>query len=157
MTKNSVGFVISGDVVTMVHIEIPDNLDEPLEIVADDTWRLQKGDRAEAYCVMHKRCEDFLSGNKIDSVIIQASALTMGGTKLSHLTSAELRGVMMSAAASVSSIKTVSKAHISRTYGDRKVDEYLKDDDFWSEQVTGGALRKGSREAAMLLVAARNN
>ncbi len=48
-----------------------------------------------------------------------------------------------------------TKAHISKTFGDRKVDEYLKDDDFWSKQISSGQLRIGSREAAMVLLAAR--
>jgi len=56
----------------------------------------------------------------------------------------------------VCEVKILSKAVISRTYGERKVDEYLKDDAFWNEQIEGGPLRKTSREAAMLVVAARN-
>jgi hypothetical protein len=72
------------------------------------------------------------------------------------LISAEVRGVIIAAAASVCEVKVVSKAVISRTYGERKVDEYLDDDAFWNEHTQGGKLRKMSREAAMLVVAARN-
>lgn len=63
---------------------------------------------------------------------------------------------MIAAAASQCPVKALSKAVISRTYGDRKVDEYVADDAFWADKTTGGALRKLSREAAMLLIAARN-
>jgi hypothetical protein len=45
---------------------------------------------------------------------------------------------------------------ISRTYGERKVDEYIRDAAFWNEHTAGGKLRKTSREAAMLVIAARN-
>jgi hypothetical protein len=70
--------------------------------------------------------------------------------------SAEVRGVIIAAAASVCEVKVASKAVTSRTYGERKVDEYLVDDAFWHEQTQGGRLRKTSREAAMLVIAARN-
>ena len=72
------------------------------------------------------------------------------------MTSAEVRGVIIAAAASVCEVKVLSKSLISRTYGERKVDEYLEDDAFWREQTQGGTLRKMSREAAMLVIAARN-
>lgn len=157
MAERCVGFVIVGEVVTIVDAEIPDDADDPLTIVADDTWRLQKGERAPAYAVLHQRCADYLRENGIGSVVVKASALPNGATRLGLLTSAEVRGVIIAAAASVSEVKVVSKAVISRTYGERKVDEYLQDDDFWDEQTEGGKLRKTSREAAMLVIAARNH
>jgi hypothetical protein len=61
----------------------------------------------------------------------------------------------MSAAASVASVVALAKARISRTFGSRKVDDYLKDETFWTDGVAGAALRTGSREAAMLLLASR--
>ena len=71
------------------------------------------------------------------------------------LKSAELRGVVISAAASVCEVKQLAKGVVSKTYGDRKVDEYLADDAFWNAQTTGGNLRRMSREAAMYVIAAR--
>lgn len=156
MTERWVGFVVVGDSVTIVDCEIPDDGDAPLAIVADDTWKVQKGDRAEAYDVMYRRCANYLKENGIAEVVVKASALTMGSTKLGHMTSAELRGVIIAASASAASVRTIAKALISRTYGDRKMDEYLQDDDFWAEKTTGGSLRKNSREAAMIVIAARN-
>jgi hypothetical protein len=157
MAERCAGFVIVGEVVTVVVAEIPDDSDEPLTIVADDTWKLQSGERARAYAVVHQRCADYLRENGVGSVVVKASALpTLGAPKLGLLTSAEVRGVIIAAAASVSEVKVVSKAMISRTYGERKVDEYLHDDEFWDEQTQGGRLRKTSREAAMLVIAARD-
>jgi hypothetical protein len=63
----------------------------------------------------------------------------------------------MAASASVASVRAIPKGLISRTYGDRKVDEYLEDDAFWAKMTTGGSLRKNSREAAMVVIAARNS
>jgi hypothetical protein len=148
--------MVVGEVVTVVDTEIPDGADAALSILADDTWRLQNGERAPAYAVLHQRCVDYLRENGIGSVVVKASALPTGPARLGLLTSAEVRGVILAAAASVCDVKAISKAVISRTYGERKVDEYVQDDDFWGKQTQGGKLRKTSREAAMLAIAARN-
>ncbi|MCY1551239.1 hypothetical protein D9M68_875560 [compost metagenome] len=117
---------------------------------------MQKGDRAPALSVLHQRCADYFRENEVDLVIVKASALPTGSVKLAVLGSAEVRGVVIAAAASSTEVAILSKALISRTYGERKVDEYLKDDSFWAEHTEGGKLRKTSREAAMLVIAARN-
>jgi hypothetical protein len=65
--------------------------------------------------------------------------------------------VVIAAAASASSVSQLKKGVVSRSYGERKVDEYVADDSFWDEHTTGGKLRKGSREVTMLLIAARND
>ncbi|WP_245942095.1 hypothetical protein [Sphingomonas gilva] len=140
----------------MVDATIPDD-DGPILINADDTWRVQKGDRPAAYNVLHQQCADYVRENGIDSVVVKASAVAgKGSATLGFLLSAEVRGVVLAAAASQCPVKALSKAVISKTYGDRKVDEYVADDAFWAAQTTGGNLRKLSREAAMLLIAARN-
>jgi hypothetical protein len=64
--------------------------------------------------------------------------------------------VIIAAAASVCQVHVVAKATVSRTYGERKVDDYTRDDAFWAGQTTGGILRKGSREAAMFVIAERH-
>lgn len=61
----------------------------------------------------------------------------------------------MCAAASACETRVMDKAWITKTYK-RKVDEILKDDPFWEQQLDGAKLRKGSREAAMLVVAHRS-
>lgn len=156
MSERWVGFVIVGEAVTVVDAAIPEDEDDPITVLADDTWRLQKGERAPAYAVLHQQCADYLRENGIGKAVVKASALPTGAARLGLLTSAEVRGVIVAAAASVCEVHVISKALISRTYGERKVDEYLQDDDFWEEHTDGGKLRKTSREAAMLLVATRN-
>lgn len=157
MVKRCVGFVITSEIVTVVDAEMPDDPEAPLTIVADATWKLQEGDRAPAYAVIHQRCANYLRENGVGSVVVKASALPTGGApKLGLLKSAEVRGVVIAAAASVCEVRVVSQAVISRTYGERKVDEYLQDDGFWEGQTQGGLLRKTSRAAAMLLVAGRD-
>lgn len=156
MGLRCVGFVVAGEDVIVVDTDIPDDTDEPITIVMDMTWNLAKGDRGAAYATMFQRCCDYVRENKIDKAVIKASALPQSAAKLGLLTSAELRGVIIAACASVCEIKVLKKAQISRTFGDRKVDEYLKDDGFWDANVEGGKLRKGSREATMQIIAARS-
>ena len=157
MAGRCVGIVVVGEVVTVVDAEDPDDVDAPITILADDTWKLAKGERAPPYAALYQRCADYIRENKIGSAVIKASALPTGAARLGLLTSAEVRGVIIAAAASVCEVRVISKALISRTYGERKVDEYLQDSAFWDEHTDGGSLRKTSREAAMLVIAARNN
>jgi hypothetical protein len=98
-----------------------------------------------------------LKEHDVKHVVIKASELARPA-KLAHFESAELRGVIIAAAAASGvPVTLIKKSVISRTYGHRKVDEYLQDDEFWNEQTTGGPIRKASREAAMVLIASRND
>lgn len=155
MTARRVGIVVVGETVTLVDAQVPGDAAKPILIEADHSWKLQQDDQPAAYAIIHQRCADYLTEHKVDGVVIKASALPTGACKLGHLRSAETRGVIIAAAASVCAVRVIQKAVISRTYGERKVDEYLNDDAFWAEKTTGGKLRKSSREAAMLLVATR--
>jgi hypothetical protein len=156
MAVRWLGLTASKDFVVAVDAEIPSD-DGPIIIKSDDTWKVQTGDRAAAYNILHQQCADYIKENGIISVVVKASAVAgKGSATLGSLLSAEVRGVVIAAAASQCRVKALSKAVISRTYGDRKVDEYIGDDAFWADQTTGGLLRKLSREATMLLIAARN-
>jgi hypothetical protein len=119
--------------------------------------KLQKGDKANAYALMHQRLENYVREKKITRAVIKASAVSQAGKpKLAHFESAELRGVAISALCEGGAkVEVTAKATISRTFGERKADEYVSDDTFWDEQVTGENLRGGSREAALLLLASR--
>lgn len=156
MTKRWLGIVVAGEVVTAVDAEVPSDADDPITVLSDTTWKLQAGERGLALSVLHQRCAGYVREHKIDLVLVKASAVPLKGpARLALLESAEVRGVVMAAAASITTVKILAKSVVSRTYGDRKVDEYLSDDDFWDSRTSGAKLRKTSREAAMLVLAAR--
>jgi len=156
MNQKWLGLSASKEGVTYVDVEVPDG-DGPVIVVTDDTWKIQKGDRAIAYDVLYNQCADYIRENEIKAVYVKGSAVTgKGAARLGMLESAEVRGVIIAAAASICLVSQLKKSVISRNYGDRKVDEYVADDAFWDEHTTGGKLRKGSREVTMLLIAARN-
>jgi hypothetical protein len=157
MPKRWLGLSASKDSVTVVDAEIPDDDGDPVVIVMDDNWKVQTGSRAAAYSVLHQQCADYVRENQVEAVFVKASAVMgRGSAKLGLLTGAEVRGVVMAAAGGLCPTAELSKAVISKTYGDRKVDEYCADDEFWRGKTIGGNLRKLSRETAMLLIAARN-
>jgi hypothetical protein len=152
MPERWVGIVVLGDTLTVVDAEVPKI--GPLNLRSDQSWCLQDGDRASAYDVMYRRVHDYIKEHGIARTVVKASALSQGSTRMGHLTSAELRGVVMCAAA-VSTVQCLAKNFISRRFGNRRVDEYVRDPNFWVENIIGD-LRTGSREAAMMLLAARN-
>lgn len=156
MSKRWLGLSASREGVIYVDVEVPDD-DGPIVVLADATWKIQKGDRTAAYNVLYQRCADYVREQRIDSVVVKASAVMgKGAANLGMLLGAEVRGVVIAAAASSCSVKLASKGVVSRTYGERNVDEYVGDDSFWEEHTTGGKLRKMSREVAMLLIAVMN-
>ncbi len=69
------------------------------------------------------------------------------------LRGAELRGVVVAAAASTTAKVIVSsKADASKNSSRGKVDKYVKDKSYWAEKTTG-KLRAGSKVAAYLVLA----
>jgi hypothetical protein len=153
MTDRWLGVVVSGDRLTFVDAEVAG--DDPLILQSDQTLTLQSGNRAEAYSIMAQQIADYARENNIKRVVVKESAVSGGGATKALLESAELRGVVLGALGGVAPTQVIAKAAISKTFGSRDVKGYVADDDFWQNEVTGVNLRNGSREAALLLLAAR--
>lgn len=146
------GIVAASDKIILVDAVVPP--EGPITVQMDHTWRLQEGDRPAAYAVIQQQLTDYIKEQGIEQVVVKESTVSLGGTKKSHLQAAELRGVVLAAASTVPVIQ-LAKGRISKNFGERKADEYLRDDAFWEENAGGGRLRTGSREAAILLLMAR--
>ena len=155
MADRWLGVVVSGDKVTFVDAEVDG--DKPLVLQSDQTLTLQSGNRAEAYSTISKQIANYVQENSIKRIVVKESAVSRNAATKALLHSAELRGVVMSAVGAIVPTEVKSKASISRTFGERNVDEYVADNEFWIKEVTGVNLRAGSREAAMVLLAARKD
>jgi len=114
------------------------------------TLKLQAGARPDAYNTLHGQFADYVKQHQVQCVCFKGSAVSMGGTKLAHLKAAELRGVLQAAAAGAAEVRTMTKAAASRNFGTHKVDEYLKDDTFWTGSLA--TVQKGMREAAFAAI-----
>lgn len=155
MSENWVGISVASDQIIFVNLGFSSA--DAIYVNEDTTWKLQQGERPKAYAVMYERICNYLSENEVNHVVIKASALSRGGTRMSHLQSAELRGVVTAAVARTNiPVQVVSKAFVSRNFGERKTDEYVHDEVFWGQQL-GDELRKGSREIALLVLSAKNH
>jgi hypothetical protein len=156
MPERWLGLEVGADEIKLIDAEIPDDATAPIVIQSDQTLPIQHGNRPKAYEVMHRQLVNYARENGIKRAVVKASAAGGGvSMRLPHLHAAEVRGVAICALASVTEVKTIAKSHVSRNFGERKADEYLRDDEFWTEKVTGAALRRGSRPAALVILAAR--
>jgi hypothetical protein len=143
------GIVVSSSEADVVVLSVED---ENLSFLGKSVFKVQTGGRAEAYRVLQEYLTDYLQDQKVAGVYVQASAVNRKGTTLGHLHSAELRGVCYAAAASAcATVTPVNKGVVSRKFGERKVDEYVADSDFWKEHGLE-AVPKGMRPAAFLVV-----
>jgi hypothetical protein len=153
MAEQWLGIVASGSLLNGVHLEIDDN---SAVLKSQFTWNLLSGDQALAYAAMYERVKGYVENNTVQNVVIKASAVGKNKVTLAHLKSAELRGVIcVGAVAGGAATTLIQKGTISRNFGDRKVDEYVKDDTFWDKEVVGD-LTKGRREAALLVLSQRS-
>jgi hypothetical protein len=153
MPEEWLGIVAEREKVTWVRARIPDRGDDPIEILGDETLSLQRGSREQAYPVIHATLSGLADG--IDLVVIKASEGGQHSATQGRLEGAELRGVAIGAFAGKTVTTCIKKASISKTFGNRKTDEYIEDDEFWKESITGKSMRKGSRLAAMIIIAER--
>lgn len=153
MAEQWIGIVVSGSQLNAVHLYIDSNS----AILSNQfTWKLQSGDKVLAYAAMYDRVKGYVENNVVHNVVVKASAVGQNKPTLAHLKSAELRGVICVASVGGGASTTlVQKGTVSQTFGDRKVDEYVKDDSFWDNQVVGN-LTKGKREAALLVLSQRS-
>jgi hypothetical protein len=147
------GITVDSKCVTFV---IGDVHNDKVTIQADDTHHLHKGNRPAAYRLMRERLTQLFAASKIRKIVIKGSAIGHRSATKALLEAAELRGVCMSAVPDGIEIDVVDKGHVSRNYGSRKFDDYTSDDEYWNENFLGKTVRKGSRDAAFLLLVTRS-
>jgi hypothetical protein len=151
MPNKIIGVVVHSDYVDLVLLQ--QNAADSFSLDDETALSLQTGERPAAYHILHGQFLDYVQQHQATCVCIKQSALSTGATKMVHLMAAELRGVVQAAAAASGvGVRLFNKSSVSRTFGDRKVDEYLKDHDYW-DGIGLNSLKKGMREAAFAAVA----
>jgi hypothetical protein len=154
MEQNWFGIDVRGEEVTLLGLRLAET-GEITEVLIEDTWNLQTGDRGAAYAVMFDRLINCLAEQPVDYIAVKASEAN-SFLRLPHLQSAELRGAVITAAAkSGGRLFLVPTGIISRMYGGRNNEQYIQDDEFWERKLTEHSIRKKSRQAAMLIFMAR--
>lgn len=148
-----VGVVVGSE--KIIFVEGEPTKDGTIELIKDETFDLEDGKRHQAYSVMHRRIADRLSTD-VAKVILKASSAGKFTGSQASLHAAELRGVFLSAIPSKVEVLQLHTKNISRDFGSRKLEGYTKDDDWWDEHFKGKC-RRGSREAAFLIIAAQEN
>lgn len=152
MSKDVVGIVVSGKEVQCTHLARDG---DEAELVNQFTWSLQTGEIAAAYAHMAELIRDYVRDHEIEHAVIKASAVGQARPTLNHLKSAELRGVVVAAAKEGGAdTQLIAKGTLSRVAGDRNVDEYIEDDEFWNHHVIP-VPTKGRREAAFMALMAK--
>jgi hypothetical protein len=153
MPNNLIGVVVHSDYVDVVLLQQVGPKSFALQ--DETTLKLQTGDRPPAYHILHSQFQDYVKQHRAKYVCVKQSALSRGAMKMVHLKAAELRGIIQcGAAAAGAEVCLFNKASVSRTSGaagGRKVDEYLKDNSYWSS-IGLSSLPKGMREAAFVVV-----
>lgn len=151
MAERWCGFVATKDEVNYCDIETDGP--EVSQLVAHNKFAVQTGPRPAAYAALYERIRRYVQEHGVSRVVVQASATTGRSARMSHLQAAEVRGVATAAAvAGGAEVDHRASAVISRTFGTRKVDEYVADDGFWAEQFPDGGPTKGRRKAALLVL-----
>ena len=143
----SVGVVVQSTKLILVEGKVEP--DGTITLIKDETMNLETGDRTTALKNMHRRVIDRLSEG-VDKVVVKASSGGQYMAKTAVLHAAELRGVFLSAVPNNVVVVQKHSKSVSRAKS-QKIGDYLKDDDYFEENFSGVALRKGSREAALLM------
>ncbi|MBK9750126.1 MAG: hypothetical protein IPO91_25585 [Chloroflexi bacterium] len=157
MAEKWIGIVVSGDKAVVVQLEFQD--DDTVILLNETTWKLQQGEKPRAFGVMYKTVLDYVNESGVQRVVIKGSSAGAKGTGgLPHLHSAELRGAVIAAVANTSAqVEIWTKSRLSKNVGKRNVDAYVDDDNFWEERFDSAKLKKGSREAALLVLGVKKH
>ncbi len=113
MPERWLGVVVSGDKITMVDAEIPDDT-SPIIIQGDQSWPLQVGaDRPAAYAILQQQLAGYARDNLHSPSDHKGERAFAKGNQKADLEAAELRGVVMCSLAGVTKTECLAKAHMS--------------------------------------------
>lgn len=148
---------VAAIVVRGVQVDLVDALIKragPIFVNRDLSWKLSSRNRPAAYARLYQEIVSYLSEQQIEQVLFRGVDVFRSMTK-SHLEAAELRGVILAAIAAHGPMFSLVPSEVEKMLDQGKLHDVIDDDAFWRSAATGAAVRKRSREAAALLVAAQ--
>jgi hypothetical protein len=152
MTERWFGITCTRSEVIIVGLEYANDSELPTVFLDEKIPVSQTGDTPDDYKTIFERLQNDLIENKITHVIIKGSSPSSKGASRDILEGAELRGVLIAAASvAKSEVHIANAAIVSRTFGERKTDAYVKDSEFWKGQVIGN-LRATAKNAAFYIL-----
>jgi hypothetical protein len=147
------GVIVSGSDVTCLAATYTG---EEITTHSDTSFTLASGSRPEAYATMFHRMASFLKEAKVTKVVVKGSAAMRGAT-IKHLESAELRGVIIAAAAEARArVFVQNPAGFSKMkIGGTLIKDLKTDDSYWNRCGASDIKKILSREAALLILIQR--
>jgi hypothetical protein len=127
---------------------------DTMTLITSRRLQLQHGDRAPAFRALGDQIANILGESKVAEVFIKKSAAGLH-VKLGHLEAAEVRGLVLYVASGISKVTAINPTVLSKTFGDRKPAEYLRDDGYWKNRNLTN-LEKRYREPCLLIIAGLN-
>jgi hypothetical protein len=124
---------------------------DTLTLVISRRLELQQGDRALAFRALGDQLSNILHEAKAATVFIKRSAAGPH-VKLGHLEAAELRGMVFFVATGSARVTAINPTALARTFGNRKPQEYIKNDDYWKDRNLA-ELEKRYRDPCLLIIA----
>jgi Holliday junction resolvasome RuvABC endonuclease subunit len=147
-----VGVVPSSDKVHVVVVEFSNDLPA---LLRSERWPIAQGNKPSAYQRLHEQFSTFIQEGGFDTVVIKSSAVPRAFVTLAHFETAEVRGVLMSAAVQANvDVQMISSAEVGRNFGKKTFDGYVDDDSFWMNNM-GEDLSKETRRTILLVFHAR--
>lgn len=142
------------DACVVVHARPSDDRSILLQVVHEHTWSVDLRNKCASYPALKRIFNEYVVQHGIDAIVLKKGHLgSEGRGHASMISAGELRGVIYIACEQCD-IFEINRCVVSRTYGDRKVGEYINDSHFWNERVNGISKSRLHREAAILLLAA---
>jgi hypothetical protein len=134
---------------------VPD--EEHPQVVEDTTWKLQAGERPEAYNVLYGRVENLLKRFPEAIIGIVASQTTGMTADVGLLNTAEMRGVIAVASYRHSASTFLIDMQAESKKIGKTTKEWVKDDTYWNDLLIKQITQTRRRAAIAAIHAWRNS
>jgi hypothetical protein len=144
------GIAVGADYADIIIVDAEPNQDK-MTLLVSRKLQLQDGNKAKSFRALGDQLANILRESKVVELFIKKSAAGRH-VGLSHLEAAEMRGMVLYLASSITQVTAINPTVLSKTFGKRKPKEYLKDDAYWNDRNLA-VLEKQYRDPCLLIIA----